>query len=152
MRADRAEHQLAIGVAVEQIEDLPLVEILADDLAVGHRVDAEQRLVDMERAADRLHRAAGAEQKQRVGPRLDLLAQVRGDVLLDGLLVRPGDQRLGALHIGSARTASAPTCRAAPPIRRADISPRRDRRSRQCASPISRDEVAQQNLAPCAPA
>ena len=46
LRADRAEHQLAVGIAVEQIEDLPFGEILADDLAVGDRIDAEQRLVD----------------------------------------------------------------------------------------------------------
>jgi hypothetical protein len=33
-----------------------------------NRVDAKQGLIDVERAADRLHRAARAEQEERVGP------------------------------------------------------------------------------------
>ena len=98
--ADRAEHELAVGIAVEQIEDLPLGEVLADDLAVGDGVDAEQRLVDMERAPDRLHGAARPEQIERAGARLDVLAQLCGDVVLDRLFVRSRDQRLGGLHVG----------------------------------------------------
>ena len=87
LRADRAEHELAVGIAVEQIEDLPFGEILADNLAVGDGIDAEQRLVDLKRASDRLHGAARTKQKERAGLRLDIVAQLRGDVVLDRLLV-----------------------------------------------------------------
>ena len=99
LRADRAEHELALVVAREQIKDLPLIEVLAHDLPMGNGVDAEQRLVDIEHTADRLHGAAGTEQEQCLGPRFDLLAQMRRDVLLNCVLVGAGYDCLGSLHI-----------------------------------------------------
>ena len=87
-------------MAGKQFEDLALGQVLARDLPMHDCVDAEQGLVDVERAAHGLHGAAGTEQQERLGTRVDLLAEVSGDVLLDGVLLHAGDDRLGGLHIG----------------------------------------------------
>ena len=74
LRTDRAEDQLASRIPVEQIEDLPLVEVLPDDPTVGEGIDPQQRLVDAERSTHRLHRASRSKQEQTVRIGFDLLA------------------------------------------------------------------------------
>ena len=108
-------------------------------------------LSTLKRAADRLHGAARAEEKQRIRLRLDLLAQMRGDVVLDGVLVGAGDDGLGRLHIGRLERRArghvephGPFVAAVPLLVEVD--------DLDGGEPDLAGEIAQQDFAPCGPA
>jgi hypothetical protein len=61
----------------------------------------------MKDPGDRLHRALRAEQKERIGLRLDVLTQMGRNVLFHRVIIHAGDNGLGGLPRRNASSATS---------------------------------------------
>ena len=78
LAADHGDYDAQRGARrSSQLQDLALAQIGADQPAIAHGIDAEQRLADTERLGDRARGGAGAEQID--DPRGHLVHDVGGD-------------------------------------------------------------------------
>jgi hypothetical protein len=73
--SNRTKYELAITIPTEEIKDLALRQVRSNDLAVDNSIDAEERLLDVQRVSDRLHGTARAKEEEGRRPRFDFFLQ-----------------------------------------------------------------------------
>src|SRR5690606_34600795 len=83
LRTDRAEHQLAPLVTIDEPQDIRLAQIFGNELAIHDGIDAEQRLGETQCGRNGSDRAAWAEEKESLAISGDDLGDMARNPVFD---------------------------------------------------------------------